>query len=76
MCSVCVQCVCAVCVCSVCVQSVCAVCVCSVCAQCAYLWFPLFRNCVHRDLAARNILVHKYPSGEVEAKIADFGLSR
>ncbi|KAL5468995.1 hypothetical protein EMCRGX_G030158 [Ephydatia muelleri] len=33
-------------------------------------------NCVHRDLAARNILVHKYPSGEVEAKIADFGLSR
>ena len=34
------------------------------------------RSCVHRDLAARNILVHKHPSGDMEAKIADFGLSR
>lgn len=38
------------------------------------LW--LFRNTVHRDLAARNILVHKDEHGNVQAKVADFGLSR
>lgn len=34
------------------------------------------RNTVHRDLAARNILVHKDDQGNVQAKVADFGLSR
>ncbi|XP_019855382.1 PREDICTED: tyrosine-protein kinase Abl-like [Amphimedon queenslandica] len=33
-------------------------------------------QCVHRDLAARNVMVHKTESGEMLAKIADFGLSR
>ena len=34
-------------------------------------------NFIHRDLATRNILVHSDEStGEMEAKIADFGLSR
>ena len=33
-------------------------------------------NCVHRDLAARNVMVHRQESGEMLAKIADFGLSR
>lgn len=34
------------------------------------------RNTVHRDLAARNILVHKNSDGSMQAKVADFGLSR
>ena len=34
------------------------------------------RNTVHRDLAARNILVHKHTDGSMQAKVADFGLSR
>ena len=38
--------------------------------------FCAYRNTVHRDLAARNILVHKDEHGDVQAKVADFGLSR
>jgi len=34
------------------------------------------RNTVHRDLAARNILVHRNDDGSMQAKVADFGLSR
>ena len=36
-----------------------------------------YSNFIHRDLATRNILVHADEcTGEMEAKIADFGLSR
>lgn len=38
--------------------------------------FVFFRNTVHRDLAARNILVHRIQDGSMQAKVADFGLSR
>ena len=39
-------------------------------------WWYVYRNCVHRDLAARNILVHRNDDDTMNAKVADFGLSR
>ena len=44
--------------------------------SCDYHVILSYSNCVHRDLAARNILVNQDGSEFMQAKIADFGLSR